>query len=183
MPENYEVVYTHPGGATAHFVRQGGELDSLAKGLDTEQFWVFKQVKALLARNEPGDVAEANRMMASIGFQPLVKEITPAAPAPGVAAMRSEAFAGTAGTAGTTTGAEAQPVAAGHGAEAHHGPQPSIWPLYLALSAALTLISLVFVQLIPGGDFPYAVIVTAIGLALVLVSIIGWGTEPFHVEM
>ena len=27
MPENYEVMYTHPSGATATFVRQDGELD------------------------------------------------------------------------------------------------------------------------------------------------------------
>jgi len=177
MPENYEVVYTHPGGATAHFVRQGGELDALAKGLDTEQFWIFKQVKALLARNDPGDLAEANRMMAGIGFTGTVAEITPAQPATSVAAMRAEAFAG----AGAAT--EEHAVAAAYGgAPAHHGPQPSLWPLGLALSAAFTLISLVFVSFIPGGDFPYAVVLTAGGLALVLVSIIGWSTQPFHVE-
>jgi hypothetical protein len=179
MPENYEVVYTHPGGAIAHFVRQGGELDALAKGLDTEQFWIFKQVKSLLARNDPGDLAEANRMMAGIGFTHNVAEITPAQLAPSVAAMRAEAYAGA--SAGTAT--EEHAVAAGaYGASAHHGPQPSLWPLGLALSAAFTLISLMFVSFVPGGDFPYALVLTAIGLALVLVSIIGWGTEPFHAE-
>ncbi len=176
MPENYEVVYTHPGGATAHFVRQGGELDALAKGLDTEQFWIFKQVKALLARNDPGDLAEANRMMAGIGFTSMATEITPAQPAASVAAMRAEAFAG----AGAAT--EPHPAPGAYGAPAHHGPQPSLWPLGLALSAAFTLISLPFVNFVPGGDFPYALVLTAIGLALVLVNIIGWGTEAFHVE-
>jgi hypothetical protein len=181
MPENYEVVYTHPGGATAHFLRQGGELDALAKGLDSEQFWIFKQVKALLARNDPGDLAEANRMMAGIGFAHKVAEITPAQMAPSVAAMRAEAYAG--GGASTAVATEAHPAAVAHGAPAHHGPQPSLWPLWLALSAALTLISLPFANFVPGGDFPYSLILTAIGLALVLVSIIGWGTEPFHVEL
>lgn len=168
MPENYEVIYSHPSGAMATFLRQGGELDALAKGLDSEQFWVFKQVKALLARNDQGDLGEANRMMSRIGFAPLVREITQAQPAPSVAAMREEAFAGA--IAGTEQ----------HAAEAHagpHAPQPSIWPLYLALSAALTLISLIFIQ-----DFGF-VAVTLIGLALVLFCIVRWGTEAFHVEL
>ena len=55
MPENYEVIYTHPSGATATFIRQDGELDALAKGLDAGQFWVFKNVKSLLVRNDAGD--------------------------------------------------------------------------------------------------------------------------------
>ena len=37
MAENYEVVYTHPSGATATFIRHEGELDALAKALDSEQ--------------------------------------------------------------------------------------------------------------------------------------------------
>jgi hypothetical protein len=170
MPENYEVIYTHPGGATATFVRQGGELDALAKGLDSEQFWVFKQVKALLARNDLGDLGEANRMMAGIGFANMVKEITLAAPAPSVAAMRAEAFAGAAAAPAAHAAVQA------HGAEAHHGPQPSLWPLLLALSAAFALITLMF------WEIPGVIIVTAIGLALVLICIIGWGTEAFHAE-
>ena len=47
MSENFEVVYTHPSGATATFIRHDGELDALAKALDAEQFWVFKTVKTL----------------------------------------------------------------------------------------------------------------------------------------
>jgi hypothetical protein len=177
MPENYEVIYTHPGGATARFVRQGGELDALAKGLDSEQFWIFKQVKALLVRNEPGDVGEANRMMAAIGFANIVQEIAPAPVA--VAAAGAQA------ARGAVSPAAAMPAVA-YAHEEHvgpHAPQPSIWPLWLALSAALTLISLVFIQVYPGSDFPYSIIVTAIGLALVLVCMIGWGTESFHVEL
>ncbi len=143
MPENYEVVYTHPGGANAHFVRQGGELDALAKGLDTEQFWIFKQVKALLARNDPGDLAEANRMMAGIGFTNTVVEITPAQPAPSVAAMRAEVFVG----AGAGAATEEHAVAAAYGAPAHHGPQPSLWPLGLAQAAA----GLLLAALVPAG--------------------------------
>lgn len=173
MPENYEVIYTHPSGATATFVRQGGELDALAKGLDSEQFWVFKQVKTLLARNDPGDLAESNRMMAGVGFLSMVHEITPAQPAPSVAAMRAEALAG------TTAAPEA------HGAEVHagpHAPQPSLWPLLLACSVAFTLISLMFVQFIPGGDFPYVIFLTFLGLIAVLYCIVRWGTEAFHAE-
>ena len=64
MADNYEVLFTHPTGATATFVRQGGELDALAKGLDSEQFWVFKNVKALLARNDPGDRERARVLLA-----------------------------------------------------------------------------------------------------------------------
>jgi hypothetical protein len=175
MPENYEVSYTHPGGATATFVRQGGELDALAKGLDSEQFWVFKQVKALLARNEAGDLAEASRMMADIGFTQFVREITPAEPAPSVAAMRAEALSGTMAATGARAAVAAHGAEA-HEAEAHHGPQPSLWPLLLAISVAFALVTLMFWQ-IPGE-----VIVTAIGLACVLICIIGWGTEAFHAE-
>src|SRR5258705_5051305 len=76
MPENYEVVYTHPAGALASFVRHDGELDALAKSLDAEQFWVFKNVKALLVRNEPGDLEEASRLMYEIGFTSAVRQLT-----------------------------------------------------------------------------------------------------------
>lgn len=69
MPQQYTVVYSHPRGGTATFIYQGGELSALAKGLDPEQFWVFKQVKALLLRNDEGDLELATRMMAQHGFQ------------------------------------------------------------------------------------------------------------------
>src|SRR5579884_2819746 len=82
MAENYEVVYTHPSGATATFIRHDGELDALAKALDSEQFWVFKNVKSLLVRNEPGDLDEANRLMRAIGFTPNVRVITRPEPIP-----------------------------------------------------------------------------------------------------
>ncbi|MBA3824898.1 MAG: hypothetical protein H0X24_13505 [Ktedonobacterales bacterium] len=55
MATNYTVIYTHPSGGTATFIYEDGELSSLAKGLDAEQFWVFKQVKSLLLRNDEGD--------------------------------------------------------------------------------------------------------------------------------
>nr|MBF6590258.1 hypothetical protein [Ktedonobacterales bacterium] len=93
MPENYEVIYTHPSGATATFIRQGGELDALAKGLDAEQFWVFKNVKSLLVRNDEGDLAEAHRLMASVGFTPRVRELVAPQPAPSTAELREAAFA------------------------------------------------------------------------------------------
>lgn len=68
MLKNYTVIYSHPGGATATFIYEDGELSSLAKGLDTEQFWVFKQVKAYLLRNDEIDIAIASDMMAKMGF-------------------------------------------------------------------------------------------------------------------
>jgi hypothetical protein len=76
MPENYEVVYTHPSGATAIFTRHEGELDALAKALDSEQFWVFKNVKSLLVRNDAGDLEESNQLMRVIGFTANVRIIT-----------------------------------------------------------------------------------------------------------
>lgn len=86
MPRDFTVIYTHPRGATATFIYQGGELSALAKGLDAEQFWVFKQVKALLLRNEEHDLRLASRMMADYGFtaqvsQPLPDLLAPIAPA------------------------------------------------------------------------------------------------------
>ncbi len=68
MARDYTVIYTHPRGATATFIYQEGELSALAKGLDAEQFWVFKQVKSLLLRNEEGDLGLASQMMAQHGF-------------------------------------------------------------------------------------------------------------------
>ncbi len=152
MPENYEVQYVHPGGATATFVRQDGELDALAKGLDAEQFWVFKNVKALLVRNEPGDLDEANRLMGGIGFSPNVRVITTPQPIPEIAAMR-----------------EAVTV----GEEDHHGvhlPNPSYWPLVLGASVMIAFVGLLIAQ--------YTLILTAIGLVAAFISMISWGLEP-----
>lgn len=152
MPENYEVLYTHPGGATATFVRQDGELDALAKGLDAEQFWVFKNVKALLVRNDDGDLDEANRLMGGIGFAPMVRVLTTPQRIPEIAAMT-------------------QPVEML--AEDHHGihlPNPSFWPLALGISVAVALSGLLISQI--------TLAVTAIGLVMVLLSIVSWGLEP-----
>src|SRR5258708_20424788 len=114
MPENYEVVYAHPAGAMATFVRHNGELDALAKSLDAEQFWVFKNVKSLLVRNEPGDLEEASRLMYEIGFTPTVRQLTrpveAVGPEPGFAEVQAEAHAGP------------------------HLPEPTYWPLALAPS-------------------------------------------------
>jgi hypothetical protein len=68
MASNYTVIYSHPSGATATFIYEDGEMSALAKGLDAEQFWVFKQVKALLLRNEEDDLALATAMMKEHGF-------------------------------------------------------------------------------------------------------------------
>ncbi len=157
MADNYEAIFTHPTGATATFVRQGGELDALAKGLDSEQFWVFKNVKTLLARNEPGDLREAQRMMEGMGFTALVREITVA---PNLAAMREEVFAGA--------------VEAEHGAHGH-APQPSFWPLLVAASGAVTLI---------GGMFwSETYVITIVGFAALFLTMLMWGLESFVVEL
>ncbi|HEV2459773.1 MAG TPA: hypothetical protein VGS80_15565 [Ktedonobacterales bacterium] len=152
MPENYEVVYTHPGGATATFIRHDGELDALAKALDAEQFWVFKNVKALLVRNDPGDLEEATRLMRAIGFAEHVRVITTPVP---VAAVREPV------------------VVAAPAVEAHAGPHlpgPSYWPLALAASATIAL----------GGFlvFQTTIAIVAIGLALVFICIVGFGLQP-----
>ena len=150
MPENYEVIYTHPSGATATFIRQDGELDALAKGLDAGQFWVFKNVKALLVRNDETDLEESNRLMAGIGFTPLVREIV--TPRPVEVAP--------------------QPVYVGAIEEQHTGPHlpnPSYWPLLLAISALVTFSGFLVL--------PTTMLVTAFGLVLVLISIIGFGLE------
>ena len=152
MRENYEVIYTHPGGAVATFTRQDGELDALAKGLDAEQFWVFKNVKSLLARNDAGDLEEATRLMSAIGFTGMVRDIV----APVVAATARE------------------PVAVSHAAEvgAHgiHMPNPSYWPLVLALSVGIALSGLLF--------WETTLAITAIGMVLAFISGIAWGLEP-----
>jgi len=149
MPENYEVVYTHPSGATAIFTRHDGELDALAKALDAEQFWVFKNVKALLVRNDAGDLEESNQLMREIGFTANVRVITQ--PAPTIPLAR-------------------EPVVVG--AEAHAGPHlpgPSYWPLLLAASATLAL----------GGwlYFPTTLPLVALGLLLVFICAVAWGLE------
>lgn len=154
MPENYEVMYTHPGGAIATFVRQGGELDALAKGLDAEQFWVFKQVKALLVRNDPGDLEDANRMMATVGFAAAVRVIAVPQPVP-AAAMRAAIAP--------------MPVVV----EQHvgpHLPSPSYWPLITAISATIAFSGLLFLNT--------TLLVCAVGLCLVFISLVGWGLEP-----
>jgi len=151
MPENYEVLYTHPSGATATFVRQDGELDALAKGLDAGQFWVFKNVKALLVRNDEGDLHESNRLMAEIGFQAHVRVIR--APEPAVA--REAAFAG-----------------AGVAVEEHggiHMPGPSYWPLLLGISILIVFSGFVVL--------PVTMLVTAVGLVFAFICMIGWGLE------
>ncbi len=152
MRENYEVIYTHPGGAVATFTRQDGELDALAKGLDAEQFWVFKNVKALLARNDEGDLDEATRLMSAIGFTSMVRDIV--APVPAAAPAR-------------------EPVTAPAPAEAAHGihlPGPSYWPLFTALSIAIAFTGLLF--------WETTLVVTMIGLVLAFISGIAWGLEP-----
>src|SRR5262249_50332197 len=110
MLENYEVVYTHPSGATATFIRHDGELDALAKALDSEQFWVFKNVKALLVRNEADDLAEANRLMGAIGFTHAVREITRPVPT----AAREPAFAISQAAEGAPEGASEEAHAGVH---------------------------------------------------------------------
>jgi hypothetical protein len=77
MPRNYTVVFSHPSGASATFIYENGELSSLAKGLDAEQFWVFKQVKAHLLRNEEDDIARATKMMADQGFTAQIMQPLP----------------------------------------------------------------------------------------------------------
>ena len=156
MRENYEVIYTHPGGAVATFTRQDGELDALAKGLDAEQFWVFKNVKALLARNDAGDLQEATRLMSGIGFTGMVRDIV----APEPAAIAAPATAGA--------------IAAGHAADAGaphiHMPGPSYWPLALGVSVAITLCGFLV--------WETTLAVTAIGLVLAFISGVAWGLEP-----
>lgn len=151
MRDNYEVIYTHPGGAVATFTRRAGELDALAKGLDAEQFWVFKNVKALLARNEGGDLEQATQLMSGIGFTALVRDIvTPVVAAPAAA-----------------------PVAAPAHAEAHghfHLPNPSYWPLLLALSVGLAFTGVLVIQ--------ETFVITAIGLVLAFLCGIAWSLEP-----
>jgi len=150
MPENYEVIYTHPSGATATFIRQDGELDALAKGLDAGQFWVFKNVKALLVRNDQGDLEESNRLMSGIGFTALVREIVAprpveVAPQPVYAAAIEEQRTGP------------------------HLPHPGYWPLLLAIAALITFSGFLVL--------PTTLLVTGVGLVLVFICMVGFGLE------
>lgn len=149
MPENYEVVYTHPSGATAIFTRHEGELDALAKGLDAEQFWVFKNVKALLVRNEEDDLDESNALMAQIGFRANVRTIT----RPEAAAAATEPAVALA------TAAHAGP----------HLPGPSYWPLLLAFSATVALSGWLW--------YPTTLPLVVLGLVLVFICSVAWGLE------
>jgi len=153
MAENYEVVYSHPGGATATFMRHDGELDALAKALDSEQFWVFKNVKALLVRNEPGDLEESNRLMAAIGFSAQVREIV----TPRAAVAREPAY--------VAAPAAAEPAHAGP-----HLPGPSYWPLALGFGVLVAFLGILF--------WESTIAVTALGMLIVFISMIGWGLEP-----
>ncbi|MGO8946809.1 MAG: hypothetical protein ACLQUY_03905 [Ktedonobacterales bacterium] len=148
MPENYEVVYTHPSGATATFTRHDGELDALAKGLDAEQFWVFKNVKSLLVRNDDGDLNDSNQQMRAIGFTASVRVITQ----PQVVAVAK--------------GPELA-LAAAHAGP--HLPGPSYWPLLLAFSATLALCGWLY--------FPATAPVIVLGLLMVFICAVGWGLE------
>jgi hypothetical protein len=148
MPENYEVVYTHPSGATAIFTRHDGELDALAKSLDSEQFWVFKNVKALLVRNDAGDLEESNRLMREIGFVANVRVATRPEP---VAVAREPAVVGV---------------------EAHAGPHlpgPSYWPLLLAFGATFSLSGWLW--------FPTTLPIIALGLLMIFICAVAWGLE------
>lgn len=159
MPEDYEAVYTHPGGATAIFTRRDGSLDAIAKGLDSEQFWVFKNVKTLLVRNEEGDLEEATRQMAAIGFTAQVRRLEPVlARATAAPAAEPEPFV-----------VESAEHAEHHGP---HAPEPSYWPLILGLSVSIALCGLIVVQ-----TAPY---IAALGVLLTFASMIGWGVEPFE---
>ncbi|HEX9055968.1 MAG TPA: cytochrome c oxidase subunit 4 [Ktedonobacterales bacterium] len=160
MPDDYEAVYTHPGGATAVFIRRDGSLDAVARGLDSEQFWVFKQVKSLLVRNEEDDLREATRLMAGIGFTAQVKRLEPALVPAGVAAPAAPAH---------EVIYEREPEHDGH----PHAPAPSYWPLLLGLSASIGLLGLIVVNTMPW--------IAAIGLVLTFASMIGWGVEPFEI--
>lgn len=161
MPEDYEAVYTHPSGATAVFTRRDGSLDAVARGLDSEQFWVFKNVKALLVRNDEGDLDEASRQMAAIGFAAHVRKLEPVM-------ARAAVGVAVAPAGGYEPVIEEAEEHAGH----PHAPEPSYWPLFTGLSASLALCGLIVVQ-----TAPY---IAALGLILLFASMIGWGVEPFE---
>jgi hypothetical protein len=160
MPEDYEAVYTHPGGATAVFTRRDGSLDAVARGLDSEQFWVFKNVKSLLVRNDEEDLDEASRLMARAGFTAHVRVLEPVAVAAGVAAP-------------AITVAPAYPLEPAEAHAAHpHSPAPSYWPILTGLAVSIGIGGLIFVNSLP--------FIAVIGAVLLFVSMIGWGLEPFE---
>jgi|SRR5579863_4107669 len=162
MSDNYEAVYTHPGGATAVFTRHDGALDAVAKGLDSEQFWVFKTVKTLLVRNDEEDLDEATRLMAGIGFSARVRELA-------LAPVRAPVAAGAAVATMPAPGEAAH--AEGH--DDHlHAPAPSYWPLFTGFGAAVGLCGFIVVN-----SFPY---IAVLGLILTFIGMIGWGVEPFE---
>lgn len=160
MPEDYEAVYSHPGGATAVFVRRNGSLDAVAKGLDSEQFWVFKNVKSLLVRNDEDDLAEATRQMEAIGFTARVRKLEPVLAYGRAAVAAPETF--------VVAPAEHAEEHAGH----VHAPAPSYWPLWTGLSVSIAFCGLIVVQ-----TAPY---IAVLGLVLTFISMIGWGVEPFE---
>jgi hypothetical protein len=162
MPEDYEAVYTHPGGATAVFTRRDGSLDAVARGLDSEQFWVFKNVKALLVRNDEDDLDEASRLMARVGFTAHVRKLEPVAVAVG-------AVAG----APAIAVAPAYPLEPAEAHAAHpHSPAPSYWPIITGVAVSIAVGGLMYVNSLP--------FIAAIGAILLFVSIVGWGLEPFE---
>jgi hypothetical protein len=165
MPEDYEAVYSHPAGATAIFTRHDGSLDAVARGLDSEQFWVFKNVKALLVRNEEGDLTEANRLMASIGFTASVRRLELAS----VGARVAPVAAG--GAFAVTTAPAYGEVEEEHGHQPH-APAPSYWPAITGFSVGLGLCGLILVN-----SFPF---LAGIGVIMTFISMIGWGLEPFE---
>ncbi|HEV2236002.1 MAG TPA: hypothetical protein VGR57_04995 [Ktedonobacterales bacterium] len=156
MAEDYEAVYTHPSGAMAIFTRRGGSLDAVARGLDSEQFWVFKNVKALLVRNDEEDLADATRQMASIGFSARVRPLEPLAP-------------------GAAAPAPLPPPEEAHAAAHHegpHAPAPSYWPLFTGLAAAVAMCGLIVVNSVP--------FIAPLGAIALFICMIGWGVEPFE---
>lgn len=162
MPEDYEAVYTHPEGATAVFTRRDGSLDAVARGLDSEQFWVFKNVKALLVRNDEEDLDEASRLMARVGFTAHVRTLAPVAVAAGAAAG-----------APAIAVAPAYPLEPAEAHAAHpHSPAPSYWPILTGLAVSIGIGGLMFVNSLP--------FIAVIGAVLLFVSMIGWGLEPFE---
>ncbi len=160
MAEDFEAVYTHPEGATAVFTRRHGTLDAVARGLDSEQFWVFKNVKALLVRNDEGDLEEASRLMARAGFTARVRALEPAVV--------------TAGAAAVVAVAPAYPMehAEAHAAAHPHAPAPSYWPIMTGLAIAIVVGGLMFVNSLP--------FIAIVGAVFLFVTVIGWGLEPFE---
>lgn len=164
MPEDYEAVYTHPSGATAIFTRHDGSLDAVARGMDSEQFWVFKNVKSLLVRNEDEDLAEANRLMAAIGFAATVRRLELAP----VGARAAQAAGGAFVVAPAHAPGEVEEEHGHH----PHAPAPSYWPAITGFSVGLGLCGLILVD-----SFPF---LAGLGLVLTFISIVGWGLEPFE---